>query len=103
MLPEELLELVEAEVVAAEDEEDIIMATRLKPLKGSLPPNRPAQQTHLLPCTNKSLQLLEIHQDRLAEEEAEEGRGRANEVAQDTVPLELLCRARHGDLAAISQ
>lgn len=92
--------------MAAEDEEDITTVIRLKQLKGSLPRNRPAQKTRLLPqqtSPSKNLQLLEIHQDRFAEEEAEEDRGRASEVAQDTAPLELLCRAHHGDLAVISQ
>lgn len=106
MPPEELLELAEAEVVAAEDEEDITTVTRLKLLKGSLPRSRPAQKLHQISqqtSHNRNLQLLEIHQDHLAEEEAEEGRGRASEVAQDTAPLELLCQAHHGDLAAISQ
>lgn len=108
MPPEELLELVEAEVVAAEDEADITTVIRLKQLKGSMPRSTPAQKTRLLPqqtrtSPNKNLQLLEIHQDHLAEEEAEEGRVRASEVAQDTAPLELLCRDHHGDLAAISQ
>ncbi|PNP42664.1 hypothetical protein TGAMA5MH_05405 [Trichoderma gamsii] len=106
MPPEELLELAEAEVVAAEDEADITTVTRLNQLKGRLHRSSPAQKTSLLlhqTSPNKNLQLLEIQQDHLAEEEAEEGRGRASEVAQDTVPLELLCQAHHGDLAAISQ
>lgn len=107
MPPEELLELVEAEVVAAEDEEDTTTVMRLRQPKDNRPHNRPAQKTRLYPqqtktSPNKNLQLLEIHQDRLAEEEAEEGRGRATEVAQDTAPLELLCQAHHGDLAVIS-
>jgi hypothetical protein len=105
MPPEELEELIEAEVVAAEDEEDTTTVIRLKQLKGSLPRSRPDQKARLLlqqTSSNKNLQLLEIHQDRLAEEEAEEGRGRVSEAAQDTAPLEPLCQAHHGDLAAIS-
>lgn len=104
MPPEGLHELVEAGVVAAEDED--ITQVPLKELKGSQPHRPRAQRT--LP------QLLQLHhnrkqhprqtlQDHLAEEEAaEEGRGRASEVVPGKAPLELRSQARHGDLAATS-
>lgn len=101
---EELHELVEAGVVAAEDED--ITQVPLKELKGSQPHRPRVQRTllHLLQHHhNRKQHPHQTLQDHLAEEEAaEEGRGRASEVAPGKAPLELPSRARHGDLAAIS-
>lgn len=104
MPPEGLHELVEAGVVAAEDED--ITQVPLKELKGSLPYRPRVQRTlpHPLQLHHSRTQHpLQTLQERLAEEEAaEEGRGRASEVAPGKAPLELPSRARHGDLVAIS-
>lgn len=104
MPPEGLHELVEAGVVAAEDEG--ITQVPLKELKGSQPHRPRIQRTlpHLLQHHhNRKLHPRQTLQDHLAEEEvADEGRGRASEVAPGKAPLEVPSRARHGDLEAIS-
>lgn len=104
MPPEELHELVEAGVVAAEDED--IMQVPLKELKGSQPHRPRVQRALTYPLQlhhNRKQHPRQTLQDHLAEEEAaEEGRGRASEVAPGKAPLEVRSPARHDDSAVTS-
>lgn len=81
------------------------MEVPLRTRKGALP-LRPTAQIlphHLrqLPHLSRTQRPPQTLQDRLVEEEAEEGCGRGSEAVPDTAPLELPNQRRHGGSAVI--
>ncbi|OTA07906.1 hypothetical protein A9Z42_0088480 [Trichoderma parareesei] len=81
------------------------MEVPLKTRKGVLPPRSTAQilphHLHQLPHLSRTQYPPQTLQDRLVEEEAEEGCGRESEAVPDTAPLELPNQRRHGGSVAI--